>query len=180
MEKDRHILKYILAQLTSVEFLCSKGVDGKIFNRNALKANIADSKVTIREWLDKEEGMKPKETSMERKSGHRLKGAGRKFLAEKYPELTTLMLQLFDCAGDGLQSHPRLICDTLFLHNTKWMNMPRCVSILREVYDIDISVSAAYTYTENFREKSYQAKRHHADRNINPGMSEKTNKRWKS
>jgi len=51
------------------------------------------------------------------------------------------------------------------------MNMPRCVSILREIYDIDISLSAAYTYTENYRERSHHAKRHHFGKNVNPGIS---------
>lgn len=63
------------------------------------------------------------------------------------------MVQFFYSVGDGLQSHPRLICDTLFTDNTSWMNMPCCVSILRDVFNIEISLSGAYNYTENYRAK---------------------------
>lgn len=72
------------------------------------------------------------------------------------------MLSLFDSCGAGLQSHPRLICETLFVQKK---------SILNEIYGIPISLSAAYTYTENYRNLSYQAKRHHSGKNLNPGIS---------
>ena len=39
--------------------------------------------------------------------------------------------------------------------------MPRAVSILNQVYGIPIALSTAYTYTQNFRRNSEQAKRHH-------------------
>lgn len=46
-------------------------------------------------------------------------GSGRKAIAEDYQELTTCMLSLFDSCGAGLQSHPRLICETLFVQKKK-------------------------------------------------------------
>lgn len=49
--------------------------------------------------------------------------------------------------------------------------MPRCVSILQDVFNINISLSAAYTYTENYRSKSIQARRHHEERGLNPPIS---------
>ena len=81
------------------------------------------------------------------------------------------MLSLFDSCGSGLQSHPRLICETLFLQQKTWMDMPRPVSIMNQIYGLPISLSAAYTYTENSRSKSIQGKRHHEGKGINPNIS---------
>jgi hypothetical protein len=43
--------------------------------------------------------------------------------------------------------------------------------IKRGVFGIPIKLSTAYTYTENFRSKTNQAKRHHEGRGLNPGIS---------
>ncbi|KAL3853770.1 hypothetical protein ACJMK2_017283 [Sinanodonta woodiana] len=73
-------------------------------------------------------------------------GNGRPMLAEKYPMLATCLLSLFDSAGQGLQTHPHLICETLFINKKSWLDMPQAVSLL-QVFGIPISSSAAYTYT---------------------------------
>ena len=78
-------------------------------------------------------------------------GSGKTAIAEQYPELTSCMLSLFDGCGAGLQTHPRLICETLFVQKKSWLDMPRAVTILNDIYNIPISLSAAYTYTENYR-----------------------------
>ena len=49
--------------------------------------------------------------------------------------------------------------------------MPCCVSILDQYFGIPIKLSTAYTYTENFRSKPKQARRHHEGSGINPGIS---------
>ena len=68
-----------------------------------------------------------------------LKGFGRPAFCKKYPDLTTIMLNLFDIYGEGLRSHPRPICDTLFLDPTEtWIHFPHCFSILQQSYDYDI------------------------------------------
>lgn len=54
------------------------------------------------------------------------------------------MLSFFDSCGSGLQSHPRLICETLFTQEKPWLDMPRAVSIMNQVNGIPISLSAAY------------------------------------
>ena len=176
--KSRHILKFILTNLTSLEFMEKKGFGNRKFNRFYLKANIAESQNVISDWTKKKMQESQYKIHKQRlESGPRIPGSGRKYLAEKYPELITLMMTLFDAGGDGFQSHPRLICDTLFLQKSTWMNMPRCVSILQNVYDIPISLSAAYTYTENFRSGSFQARRHHEHKKVNPGISLKKSTR---
>ena len=42
-------------------------------------------------------------------------GSGRSIIADTYPQLSSCMLMLFDSCGSGLQSYPRLICETLFM-----------------------------------------------------------------
>ena len=88
----------------------------------------------------------------------RLKGSGQPAFCQKYQDLVAIMLNLFDSYGEGLRSHPRLICDTLFLDPKEtWIDMPRCCSISQQLYDIPIKLSTAYTYTMNFRMRSHQA-----------------------
>ncbi|CAG2236052.1 unnamed protein product [Mytilus edulis] len=102
----------------------------------------------------------------------RISGSGRKSYAELNPELTSCMLQLFDSGSvSGLSAYPRLITDTLFMEKHSWIDMPRCVSILNQVFGIPLKLSTAYTYTENFRSKTNQVKRHYEGRGINPGIS---------
>ena len=40
---------------------------------------------------------------------------------------------------------------------------------LNQTFNINISVSCAYTYTDNAKSKTYQARRHHEGKNVNPG-----------
>lgn len=96
---------------------------------------------------------------MPRKS--RLDGAGRPSKSTEYEELLGTLLALFDGCGEGLRSHPRLITDVLYVEKTSWMNMPRAVSILQQLYGIDISLSCAYTYTQSCKQGTIQALRHH-------------------
>jgi hypothetical protein len=141
-EKDRAILKCILTKVLSVEELrkmklISSGRVRKLAETQCLKGMI--------------NGTSPEPRAL---------GAGRPALEQQYEELVGLFIQLFDGTGEGLRSHPRLITDVLYLEHNTWMNMPRCVSMLRNMYGIDISVSAAYTFTENARVGSQQSKRH--------------------
>ena len=56
--------------------------------------------------------------------------------------------------------------------------MPRCLSILNQYFGIPIKLSTAYTYTEYFRSKSKQARRHHAGSGINPRISLRKSTRY--
>lgn len=148
-ERDRQMLKLLLIKLTSVNFLESGKMDGIKFNRKSL-----NNAKTITE-ANFQSSDKSEHTSS------RLPGAGRPSFCSVYPNLTVIMLNLFDTCSEGLRSHPRLICDTLFLNaKESWMDMPRCCSILQQLYDIPIKLSTAYTYTQSFKAGTYQAKRH--------------------
>lgn len=156
---DRNLLKTVLSKLTSKTFM-SSGALGISFNKKSL--NHAEIEIDNYNY---------KQTNNKHERSIRLPGSGRPNFAERYPELSSIMLSLFDAAGQGLSSHPRLICDTLFMDKTSWLDMPRCVSTLNQVFGIPIKLSTAYTYTENFRSKTNQAKRHHEGRGLNPGIS---------
>ena len=170
-EKDRNILKNILVKITSVEYFYNHGLNGVKFQRNYLKHCTVQSKDFLINWEEKRTTASRNEIKkLREKCGDRLGGSGHKLLSEKFPELTSVLLHLFDSQGDGIQRHPRLICDTMFLNKSTWMDMPRCVTILQDIFNINISISAAYTYTENYRSKSLQAKRHHEGRGINPNV----------
>ena len=164
-ERDRHVFKLVLYRLTSKIFLVEKGL-GKKFSGKYLSHIINQTENALEKWINSSEQEKKKI----KLRGNRLSGSGRIPLAKMYPQLANLMLNIFD-SNEGLQSHPRLVCETLYLHNNVSMNMPRCVSILEQVSGIDMSLSCAYSYTDNFRSKTHQAKRHHEGKGLNPGIS---------
>ncbi len=82
-----------------------------------------------------------------RRQASNLPGSGRPFKTDEYPELTNAIFSMFESSSDGFSAHPRLICETLFLTQSTWMNGPRCWSFLTQVFGIDISLSTLYNYT---------------------------------
>ena len=73
-------------------------------------------------------------------------------------------------SGEGFRLHPCLICDILFIDHRQWLEMPRCVSILKEAFNVPIKLSTAYT--ENYKVGTAQRMwGHHHGKNINPGIS---------
>lgn len=170
--KDRHLIKTILAKLTSVHAL-SSGKLGMTFDDGGVKNAIHNTQVMLSRYEElKDAGVSNFKVEKQKKAmTMRISGSGRPYLIEKYPELTAIMFSLFDSTGCGFSQHPRLICDTLFIEQKDWMDIPRCVSIMMQVFGIDLSISAAYTYTQNYKKGSYQAKRHHDGKNINPNIS---------
>ncbi|KAL3882078.1 hypothetical protein ACJMK2_028451 [Sinanodonta woodiana] len=84
-------------------------------------------------------------------------------IVEEYQELTSRLLSLFDITGLGLQSHPKLICEKLFIREKSWLDMSRTINSLNQVFSIPITLSEA--------SKSLKAKQHHEGKNINPRIS---------
>jgi hypothetical protein len=96
-EKDRNILKFILVKLTSSQYLSKHGIDGIKFRRTSLRTSSIQSKYSLHQWTDqKVTASKSEIQKIRRKCGDRLEGSGRKLLSEKYPELTSVLLHLFD------------------------------------------------------------------------------------
>ena len=130
---DRNIIKTIVTTLTSIDHV-SKGGLGLKFDPKHLKRAVSETLDNLEKYdsVSSTSNLSRKMLQKEKsKLSCRLTGSGRISFAEQYPDLSSIMLSLFDSSGDGLCAHPRLICDTLFLEKTTWMDMPRCVSLLQ-------------------------------------------------
>ena len=112
---DRHILKTILMKLTSKTYMTNGHFD---INFDHQYLNVASKAVSggIDQYL--QSGGKTSYDSGKKKeqihSDHRLVGSGRVLYAEQCPEMIEIMKELFDTSGEGLRSHPRRMCETLF------------------------------------------------------------------
>ena len=105
-------------------------------------------------------------------------GRGRKLKCTHFPELATVLAYAFgdydvEQGGGGLEAHPRLTCGTLYQTSDSVTTMKRAREILLSVAPngFSISLSTCYNYTENYRERSAQSKRHHAGRGVNAPIS---------
>lgn len=168
--RDRNLLKCMLTMITGASALSKKCG----FHKGTLHKIFKQSQCQVNMWEDIKMSSNSSYDAKKRKIEEiqiRQPGSGRPYIADKYPELATCMLSLFDSCDSGLQSHPRLICETLFLQKKTWLDMPRAVSILNQTFGIPIALSTAYTYTQNFISKSKQAERHHEGKSINPDIS---------
>ncbi|CAG2254246.1 unnamed protein product [Mytilus edulis] len=170
--RDRNLIKTFLASLTSSTFMGGGELDVK-FNHKSLKQASMETYCGVDEISRQSSELSRYNLNQKKLAcSQRISGSGRKSYAELNPELTSCMLQLFDSGSvSGLSAYPRLITDTLFMEKHSWIDMPRCVSILNQVFGIPLKLSTAYTYTENFRSKTNQVKRHYEGRGINPGIS---------
>ncbi len=103
-------------------------------------------------------------------------GRGRHLKADEFPELGAVLQYAFgerdirENSGGGLESHPRLIDGVLYrsCDNATNMKLAREVLLSMAPENFSISLSACYSYTENYRVGSAQAKRHHSHR---PGVN---------
>ena len=75
--------------------------------------------------------------------------------------------------GGGVQSHPRLIDDTLYRTSDNVTNMKQARQLVMAMSnpDFNISLSCCYNYTQNYKKNTVQAKRHHDGRQINAKIS---------
>ena len=109
---------------------------------------------------------------------HIAPGRGRKLKCEENPMLVPLLEYAFMEAdiiegGGGVQSHPRLIDDTLYRTSDNVTNMKQARQLVMAMSnpDFNISLSCCYNYTQNYKKNTMQAKRHHDGREINAKIS---------
>ena len=111
-------------------------------------------------------------------------GRGRKLKSEEFPELNLALEYAFgeldtQNGGGGLESHPHLTTGTLYRGGGQCyttMQQAREILLSMAPAGFTISLSSCYNYTDNFREGSIQAKRHHARRGVNATISLKATK----
>ena len=107
------------------------------------------------------------------------KGRGRKLKIGQFPQLAIALeyafgeLDVSEGGGGGLESHPRLTTGTLYrsVDNVTTMKRAREILLSLAPEGFNISLSSCYNYTNNYRRGSLQAKRHHADRQVNADLS---------
>ena len=189
-KRDRDTVKAILTQITSAKFM------GKLANVQD-KRSFQYSKGTVARNLQLFEDMKseiqvidPSKTEeAKRKKRNRLlqamkleklrhvfKGRGRKLKCEEFPDLTGILEFAFgesdrvDRAGGGLESHPRLTDTVLYraADSNTIMKQARETILALAPEGFSISLSTCFNYTQNYREGTYQAKRHHSGRGKPP------------
>lgn len=194
-KKARDVLKGLFAQATSTKFVTKlQGIKNKTSIMNA--RDELGSKINEFKDIQKTSGVvrndmtneqqrrltkriieyhKRKETKLSKQ----FDGRGRKLKVEEFPELPKILEKVFengsadDKRGGGLESHPRLITTTLYRapDNLTFMRQAREILLQSAPSNFTISLSSCYNYTENYRQNSHEAKRHHAGRNINANIS---------
>lgn len=113
------------------------------------------------------------------KLSHVFKRRGRKLKCEEFPDLTGILEFAFresDCvdrARGVLKSHPRLTNTVLYrvADSNSIMKQGRETILALAPEGFCISLSTCFNYTQNYREGTYQAKRHHSGRGINACLS---------
>ncbi|CAG2257096.1 unnamed protein product [Mytilus edulis] len=101
----------------------------------------------------------------------RAKGAGRTKIADQFPQLAEVLELAF---GEGSKIHPRLENDTRYKNPNLALTMSQAREILLTAASEkipNIALSTCYTYTQNFRKNTYQAKRHHFGQDVNAKIS---------
>ena len=191
-KRDRDTLKAVLTKVTSVNFMTklanvqdkrsfqrSKGLVGQ--NLELFK----DMKRDVISDLDAtcEAQRKKKKRLLERmkieKLRHIFKGRGRRLKCEEFPDLAGILEFAFgeghrvDRAGGGLESHPRLTDTVLYraADSNTVMRQAREMVLALAPEGLNISLSSCFNYTQNYREGTYQARRHHSGRGINACLS---------
>ena len=110
---------------------------------------------------------------------HIFKGRGRNLKCEEFPDLAVILEYAFgegdwiDRAGGGLESHPRLTDTVLYraADSNTLMKHARETILALAPEGFNICLSSCFNYTQNYREGSYQSKRHHAGKRVNACLS---------
>lgn len=191
--RDRDTLKSVLTEITSANFMMKLAnvQDKRTFQR--LKDLV---KVNLKLFEDMQEEMKQADEALsdvaKRNKRHRIlqkmkieklrhvfTGRGRELKSEEFPDLAGILEFAFsesdriDRAGGGMESHPRLIDTVLYraADSNTTMKHAREIVLALALERFKISLSSCFNYTQNYREGTYQAKRHDSRKGINACLS---------
>ncbi|CAB4021307.1 Hypothetical predicted protein, partial [Paramuricea clavata] len=114
-----------------------------------------------------------------KKLRHVFEGRGRMLKCKEFPDLAAVMEYAFgesdhiERGGGGLESHPRLTDTVLYraADSNTIMKDARETVLALAPNEFDISLSSCFNYTQNYKEGTYQATRHHSGRGINACIS---------
>ena len=192
-KRDRDTLKAILTKLTSSTFMAKLAnvQDKRAFQRakHQVNANIQAFKEMKKEVeesveLKGEAGRRKKYRLLQKmkleKLRHVFEGRGRMLKCEEFTDLAAVMEYAFGesdridrSGGGGLESHPRLTDTVLYraVDSNTIMKDARETVLALAPNEFDISLSSCFNYTQNYKEGTYQATRHHSGRGINACIS---------
>ena len=197
-KRDRDTLNTVLTSITSATFVANelaevqdkrsikRSKDLTILNldlfekmKNSIEEEDVDpeNKLTV-------EGKRRKRHRMLQKMKlkrlrHVVEGRGRNLKCEEFPDLAGVLEFAFgesdrvDRAGGGLESHPRLTDTVLYraADNNTVMKQARKIILALTPEGFNICLSSCFNYTQNYKQGTYQANRHHHGKGINACLS---------
>ena len=190
--RDKKVLIGLMAALTSVNFTKQlqglKSQKGTVSAKKSLFTNldryghIRETSQIVRNDLDvRQQHLLTERIIYARKLKEIRtiqKGRGRKLKSHEFPELAAVLEYAFgehdvQRGGGGLEAHPRLTTGTMYKACDSITTMKDAREMLLSLAPrgFTISLSSCYNYTENYREGSFQAKRHHAGKDVNASVS---------
>ena len=191
-KRDRDTLKAVLTKVTSVNLMTrlasvqdkrsfqrAKGLVGQNLELfKDMKNKLMADSGSLSDAQKKKRNRLLQSMKLE-KLRHIFKGRGRRLKCEEFPDLAALLEFAFgegdrvDRAGGGLESHPRLTDTVLYraADNNTVMRQARETVLALAPEGFNISLSSCFNYTQNYREGTYQARRHHSGRGINACLS---------
>ena len=190
--RDKQVLKGLISEMTNIDFTTRlRGIQNRRSTRRAKcklpillgqYKDICKTSQIVRNDLTvlQQHQLTQRVISQRKLKEIRIiaQGRGRKLKCSEFPELATVLSYAFgeydmQQGGGGLEAHPRLTNGTLYQTTESVTTMKRAREILFSMAPkgFTISLSTCYNYTENYRERSAQAKRHHAGRGINALIS---------
>ena len=195
-KRDRDTLNTVLTKITSVNFMAKLA---EVSDKRSLKRSQDLTMMNLQlfeemkshvermdlgnEKLGEEAKRKMRHRILQRmkldKLRHIYEGRGRTLKSEEFPDLAGILEFAFgegdriDRAGGGLESHPRLTDTVLYraADSNTIMKQARETILALAPEGFNICLSSCFNYTQNFREGTYQAKRHHVGRGINACLS---------
>lgn len=190
--RDRQVVKALFAEISSVNFTAKlQGLQSrqgtssaKATVRSNLKkySDIAVTSQIVRNDLTNVQQYRLTQRIISSRKVKEIRtiasGRGRKLKCNEFPELSIALEYAFgemdtQKGGGGLEAHPRLTTGTLYrgVDNVTTMKQAREILLSMAPEGFNISLSACYNYTENYRQGSAQAKRHHSGREVNALIS---------
>ena len=190
--RDKQVMKAIMAQLTSARFAAKlQGISSRqgitsaksqVSSHLVKYAEIKRTSQIVRDDLTTSQQHQLTRRIISRRKLEEIRtiavGRGRKLKLKENPELCLALEYAFgehdtEEGGGGLEAHPRLTTGTVYraADNVTTMRQAREIILSMAPQGFTISLSCCYNYTENYREGTAQAKRHHSGRGVNASLS---------
>ncbi|CAB4026118.1 Hypothetical predicted protein [Paramuricea clavata] len=193
-KRDRDTLKAILTKITSANFMAKLAdvSDKRSFQRSKHQVDLnlqlfkemkkdleQNADMTVTGEAERRKKHRLLQKMKLEKLRHTFEGRGRMLKCEEFPDLSAVLEFAFgesdriERGGGGLESHPRLTDTVLYrsADSNTIMKHARETILALAPKEFNISLSSCFNYTQNYKEGTYQAKRHHSGKGINACLS---------